>query len=212
MPLACSIATRDCSACSSWARRSYAASVTASSRPTAIAASSALPMLKDSIAWRWASWRWACSSMGESYSRIAIDRGGCYRVIDRRRSAAEAISRGRTISALRGESVMTETSDREARAAQNELVFRAVNEQIVKMTERFREQLSDIDIVCECANTSCVGTIRVHADEFARIERAEGTFLVLPGHEDESVEQVLERSEGYFTVWKPSVSADGGPP
>ena len=50
-------------------------------------------------------------------------------------------------------------SEREARAAENELVFRAVNEQIVKMTDRFREQLSDIDIVCECANTACVGTI-----------------------------------------------------
>jgi hypothetical protein len=107
---------------------------------------------------------------------------------------------------------MSETSDREARAAQNELVFRAVNEQIVKMTDRFREQLADIDIVCECANTACVGTIRIHVDDFARVERAAGTCLVLPGHEDESVEQVLERSEGYVTVWKPSVAADGGPP
>ena len=107
---------------------------------------------------------------------------------------------------------MTETTDREARAAQNELVFRAVNEQIVKMTDRFREQLSDIDIVCECANRNCVGTIRIHADEFAKVERADGTFLVLPGHEDESVERVIERSESYVTVWKPSVSADGGPP
>jgi dephospho-CoA kinase len=107
---------------------------------------------------------------------------------------------------------MSETSEREARAAQNELVFRAVNEQIVKMTDRFREQLADIDIVCECANTNCVGTIRIHADEFTRIERAGGRFLVLPGHEDESVERVVERSESYVTVWKPSISVDGGVP
>jgi hypothetical protein len=107
---------------------------------------------------------------------------------------------------------MTEISDREARAAQNELVFRAVNEQIVKMTDRFREQLAEIDIVCECANSTCVGTIRVHADEFAKIERADGTFLVLPGHEDESVERVVERVESYVVVWKPSVAPDGGPP
>jgi hypothetical protein len=107
---------------------------------------------------------------------------------------------------------MSEISEREARAAQNELVFRAVNEQIVKMTDRFREQLSDIDIVCECANTNCVGTIRIHADEFAKIEHASGTFLVLPGHEDESVERVVERSQSYVTVWKPSILADGGPP
>ena len=104
---------------------------------------------------------------------------------------------------------MSETSDREARAAQNELVFRAVNEQIVKMTDRFRAQLADIDIVCECANTSCVGTIRINADEFAKIERVEGRFLVLPGHEDETVERVVERLEDYVIVWKPVVSTDG---
>jgi len=107
---------------------------------------------------------------------------------------------------------MTEISDREARAAQNELVFRAVNEQIVKMTDRFREQLADIDIVCECANTSCVGTIRVHVDEFAKIERADGRFLVLPGHEDESVEQVVERLDNYVIVWKAGISTDGRAP
>jgi len=106
-------------------------------------------------------------------------------------------------------SAMSETSDREARAAQNELVFRAVNEQIVKMTDRFRAQLADIDIVCECANTSCVGTILINAYEFAKIERVEGRFLVLPGHEDESVERVVERLEDYVIVWKPVVSMDG---
>ena len=102
-------------------------------------------------------------------------------------------------------------SEREARAAQNELVFRAVNEQIVKMTDRFREQLSDIDIVCECANTACVGTIRVNADEFVQIERTEASFLVLPGHEDESIERVVDRRDGYVVVWKPVISSDGKP-
>jgi hypothetical protein len=100
-------------------------------------------------------------------------------------------------------------SERQVRAAQNELVFRAVNEQIVKMTHRFRAQLSDIDIVCECANTACVGTIRVDVDEFAQIERVEGTFMVLPGHEDESIEQVVDRRDAYVVVWKAIVAADG---
>lgn len=101
---------------------------------------------------------------------------------------------------------MAQTSDREARAAQNELVFRTVNEQIVEMTDRFREQLDEIDIVCECADTSCVGTIRIDSDVFAKIERADGRFLVLPGHEDETVEQVVERGEKYFVVVKPIVA------
>jgi hypothetical protein len=101
---------------------------------------------------------------------------------------------------------MAQTSGREVRAAQNELVFRAVNEQIVEMTDRFRAQLSEIDIVCECADTSCVGTIRIDSDVFSKIERAEGRFLVLPGHEDETVEQVVQRDEKYFVVLKPVVA------
>ena len=104
---------------------------------------------------------------------------------------------------------MAAGSQRQERAAQNELVFRTVNEQIVKMTDRFRAQLSDIDIVCECASTSCVGTIRIAAEEFAKFERAEATFLVLPGHEDESVEQVVERRESYVVVRKAVVAAIG---
>jgi hypothetical protein len=104
---------------------------------------------------------------------------------------------------------METPSEREQRAAQNELVFRAVNEQIVKMTDRFREQLADIDIVCECANTACVGTIRINVDEFSKIERSAATFFVLPGHEDESVERVVERAAGYVLVWKPAIAADG---
>jgi hypothetical protein len=101
---------------------------------------------------------------------------------------------------------MEEPADRASRAAQNELVFRAVNEQIVKMTDRFRAQLADIDIVCECADPSCVGTIRINTDEFAKIERRDATFLVLSGHEDESVERVVERRDGYIVVFKPVIA------
>ena len=109
---------------------------------------------------------------------------------------------------------MPQTSDREVRAAQNELVFRTVNEQILEMTDRFREQLAEIDIICECAETSCVSTIRINSDDFAKIERSDGSFLVLPGHEDETVEQVVERAEKYLVVVKPVVAqaSDGTAP
>lgn len=101
-------------------------------------------------------------------------------------------------------------AQRQARKVQNELVFRAVNEQIVKMTERFDARLDDIDIVCECASSACVETVRIPPGEFAAIERADGTFLVLIGHEDESVEQVVDRRDGYLLVVKPSVASEDG--
>jgi len=97
---------------------------------------------------------------------------------------------------------VAEQTERAARSARNELLFRAVNEQIVGMTERFRAQLSDIDVVCECADQTCVGTIRIAAVEFGKIERADEVFLVLPGHEDRQVEDVVERNDGYLVVKK----------
>jgi hypothetical protein len=99
--------------------------------------------------------------------------------------------------------MVEEHPERVARAARNELLFRSVNEQILQMTERFRAQLSDIDIVCECAVASCVGTIRIPADSFTQIRREEGTFFVLPGHEDTDVEDVVDRRNEYFVVRKP---------
>lgn len=85
-------------------------------------------------------------------------------------------------------------------------MFRAVNEQILEMTERFRAQLSDIDIVCECAAASCIGTIRITATEFTAMRREEGMFFVLPDHEDPSVEDVVGRRNGYVVVRKPIVA------
>jgi hypothetical protein len=101
-------------------------------------------------------------------------------------------------------------AQRQARKVQNELVFRAVNEQIVKMTERFDAKLDDIDIVCECANSACVETVRILPGEFGAIERGDGTFLVLPGHEDESIEHVVDRRDGYLVVVKPAVASEDG--
>jgi hypothetical protein len=97
---------------------------------------------------------------------------------------------------------VSEHRDREKQAARNELLFRAVNEQILGMTARFRAQLSEIDIVCECVDQTCVGTIRVAAEDFEKIERSDGVFLVLPGHEDAQVEDVVDRNGRYSVVLK----------
>jgi hypothetical protein len=104
---------------------------------------------------------------------------------------------------------MSSQQEREVRAAQTELVFRAVNEQIMRVTDRLRAQLAEIDIICECVDTSCVSAIRIAPNEFADIERSAGRFLVVPGHEDEDVEQVVERRAKYFVVLKPILARNG---
>jgi hypothetical protein len=91
---------------------------------------------------------------------------------------------------------------RAERAARNELLFRAVNEQILKMSERFRAELSDLDIVCECADSGCTSAIRINVHEFERANETKNVFLVLSGHEDLRVEDVVERQTHYVVVRK----------
>ncbi|MDX6400331.1 MAG: hypothetical protein QOF27_937 [Gaiellaceae bacterium] len=103
--------------------------------------------------------------------------------------------------------MIVEQAERERRAAQNQLLFRAVNEQIVVMTENFRSDLSDINLVCECWMPSCTGTVRCRIDDYERFDRNGNLFLVLPGHEDLLVEDVIEQVDGYIVVRKRDLAA-----
>jgi hypothetical protein len=91
---------------------------------------------------------------------------------------------------------------RRERAAQNELVFRTVNEQILSITDRLASVLSEVDVVCECANASCVGTITLETAEFAEIRESGSDFIVLPGHERPDVERVVRQQPYYVVVRK----------
>jgi hypothetical protein len=107
---------------------------------------------------------------------------------------------------------MSTENGHEARAARNELVFRTVNEQIMDITERFATLLTDVDIVCECTDPTCTGAIRVRTSEFLAIRETKSDFIVLPGHEQLDVEQVVARHENYLVVRKsPSVVARVAP-
>jgi len=82
------------------------------------------------------------------------------------------------------------------------MIFGAVNEQIVELTQRLHTELSDVDLVCECANPSYTGTIRLELTDFTRVERAKNAFFVLPGHEDSRIEEVIDRDRGFCVVRK----------
>jgi hypothetical protein len=100
-----------------------------------------------------------------------------------------------------------EQEERERRAAQNQLLFRAVNEQIVEMTEKFRSDLSDLNLVCECWDTTCTGTVRVRLEDYKRLDRTGNMLIVLQGHEDLHVEDVVDQVDGYVVVRKRDLPA-----
>jgi hypothetical protein len=88
----------------------------------------------------------------------------------------------------------------EERAGRNEALFRAVNEEIRDVDRRFGVGASAF--VCECADDKCVMRLSVPRDAYTAVRQSSTRFLVAPGHEDLSLETVVERHDGFFVVEK----------
>lgn len=86
------------------------------------------------------------------------------------------------------------------RIARIESLFREVNERIAESAERF--EADEAEFVCECDDPTC--TTRVPHTLAAYDEvRADGTtFLLRPGHDNETVERVVEAGEHHVVVEK----------
>lgn len=95
---------------------------------------------------------------------------------------------------------------REARRGSNEAVFRDVNERIAELGERSRAEA--IEIVCECADRTCVEPLSVSVAEYEEARAEPTTFIILPGHEDPSIERVVRRQRDHLLVEKVGDAAE----
>jgi len=92
--------------------------------------------------------------------------------------------------------------ERARRIGENEAVYRAVNEKIQSLNESFGTLAESMTIVCECGNLSCAEQIRVDPGTYERVRSDPTQFVVVPGHEIEDVEEVLERHDAYAILRK----------
>jgi len=75
-----------------------------------------------------------------------------------------------------------------------------VNEAIQERSAEFG--LTAHEFICECGSASCVERIELTQGQYEHV-RAEGTrFFVVPGHEQNEVEVVVERQPTYLVVEK----------
>jgi hypothetical protein len=83
------------------------------------------------------------------------------------------------------------------RTARTEALFRNVNERVAEAAQRFDSDQAEF--VCECGDAQCTDRVEARLDEYEHV-RADGTrFLLVPGHEDTSIERVV-RSRTRFAV------------
>lgn len=95
----------------------------------------------------------------------------------------------------------------EERAGRNEALFREVNENIAKLEERLPGVSETMPAICECAHANCTTQIHISPDEYASVRRHPDRFIVAPGHEESSVEHVVEERDRYVVVEKEGVAA-----
>ncbi|MGE5690745.1 MAG: hypothetical protein ACM33B_09330 [Pseudomonadota bacterium] len=87
--------------------------------------------------------------------------------------------------------------------AQNEALFREVNERIAEITDAHDVSPSEpVSFVCECSALSCGGQVTLTLEEYRRARARRRVFVVVPGHERLDIERVVERAEGWSLVEK----------
>jgi hypothetical protein len=92
------------------------------------------------------------------------------------------------------------------RKADNEAIFRAVNEEIEKLGVAHRQDR--MEIVCECAVLGCAEPVRVFMGAYQEARRDPRNFIVAPGHTDPSIEIVIAETDDYMIVQKIGAAAD----
>ncbi len=91
------------------------------------------------------------------------------------------------------------------RQAQNEALFREVNERIAELGEKAEASLPDgnVEFLCECgAEGGCGQRVRVPLDAYERARSQDDRFVVRPGHETPELERAVEWTDDYVVVDK----------
>ena len=113
-------------------------------------------------------------------------------------TGARALIAARSVAAAGGGEPTV--SKRDERLAQNEVMFRRVNERIA--ADRRDGARDELELVCECSDRDCLKVLKIEVAEYEWLRLNPRRFAVLPGHEAPAVEDVVERHDRFVVVEK----------
>jgi hypothetical protein len=97
------------------------------------------------------------------------------------------------------------SDERDERLAANENLFRTLNEGILDIALRLGGE-APYEFICECSTSGCFERLPLTLPDYERVREAGTRFLVAPGHEDITIEQVIEAHGEYVVVEKDGVA------
>ncbi len=100
--------------------------------------------------------------------------------------------------------------ERERRLAENETLFREVNERVDDTAAQFVGEREDSahEYFCECANADCTFRIKLTHAQYASIRADPRQFVVLPLHFTPEVETLVVENESHWLVRKTGDAGD----
>jgi hypothetical protein len=101
------------------------------------------------------------------------------------------------------------------RQAENEVIFRQANEKVNNDFDAIRKSAhleGDMDLVhdtdmslffyCECSDENCKQRINLKQSQYKKLHKSSSQFIVLPGHNDPTIERTLKKTKNYLVVEK----------
>lgn len=90
---------------------------------------------------------------------------------------------------------------REHRLAQNETLFREVNERVEAVAHQLGPEVP-YEFLCECANADCTFRLALPIPVYESVRADPRQFVVLPLHYTPEVEELVVEEDGYWIVRK----------
>ena len=84
-----------------------------------------------------------------------------------------------------------------------EVLFRDVNE-AVQVYYRVGKR-TEAQFVCECSDPGCVDKLLLTRTEYGEVRSHPTRFFLVPGHEEDLVDRIVESRSGFTIVEKPLV-------
>jgi hypothetical protein len=91
---------------------------------------------------------------------------------------------------------------RERRLAQNEALFREVNEQVEAIASRHGTDEHVYEFYCECANAECTMQVPATLAAYEGVRASGKRFLIAPEHALPEIETVVEEADDYWVIEK----------
>jgi hypothetical protein len=91
---------------------------------------------------------------------------------------------------------------RELRLAQNETIFREINERVRDVARSHGTDSHVYSFFCECANTDCTLQVELTTADYERVRADGARFFISPGHELPEIERILEQHDGWSLIEK----------